>query len=208
MDELDPLQKVELAMLRAEYQKRYQTMIAYLKAKIGEGTEYRNAVARVVISPNGAYYELNDLPEQFMGGVGNSVTYHFVDPAEALALLERAATATAQVDKHNTRAFSILALYSRRGLVDRKNCYSYEFRVEEEAVHPEPAILGAFRPGVMPLFYQIKIDAEYAGEVLQMPRGAVFCISNVGDRSLLVRIPSLGEQVIDLNEIPTSGTIQ
>ena len=39
MDELDPLHKVELAMLRAEYQKRYQTMVAYLKEQIGEGTE-------------------------------------------------------------------------------------------------------------------------------------------------------------------------
>jgi hypothetical protein len=208
MDELDPLQKVELAMLRAEYQKRYQTMIAYLKAKIGEGTEYRNAIARVVISPQGAYYELNDLPEQFLGAAGNSVTHHFVAPIEAQALLERAAAATAQVNSRNTRLMSILALYSRRGLVDRKNCYSYEFRYEEETIHPEPTILGMLQPGVTPLFYQIKIDADFAPAVLQMPRGVVFCIAHVGDRSLIVRIPSEGEQVIDLNEIPTTGTIQ
>jgi hypothetical protein len=207
MDELDPLQKVELAMLRAEYQKRYQTMIAYLKEKIGAGTEYRNAVACVVISPHGAYYELTDLPEQFLGAAGNAVTHHFIAPAEALALLERAVAATARVNKGNTRLLSLFVLYSRRGLVDRKNCYIYEFRVDEETIRPEPSTVGAFQPGVMPLFYQIKIDAEFAPEVLNMARGAVFCIANVGDRSLIVRIPSEGEQVIDLNEVPATGTI-
>jgi len=207
MDELDPLHKVELAMLRAEYQKRYQAMIAYLKDRIGEGTEYRNAVARVVISSHGAYYELNDLPEQFLGAAGERVTHHFVAPAEALALLERAEAATARVNKHNTRLFSLLVLYSRRGLVDRKSCYIYEYRVDEEVIRPEPVTLGTFRPGVVPLFYQIKIDAEFASEVLKMTRGVIFSIANVGDRSLIVRIPSEGEQVIDLNEIPTTGTI-
>jgi hypothetical protein len=207
MDELDPLHKVELAMLRAEYQKRYQTMVAYLKEQIGEGTEYRNAVARVVISPNGAYYELNDLPEEFMGVAGDEVTYRFVAPAEAAVLLARAVEAIACVNSENTRHMSLFVLYSRRGLVDRKNCYIYDFRVEEDVLHPAPQILGAFRPDALPLFYKIKIDADFAPEVLDMPRGAVFCLANVGDRHLLVLIPYSGEQVVDLNEVPTTGTI-
>jgi len=52
-DQLDPLQKVDLAMLRAEYQKRYQAMISYIKEKVGNGVEYRNAVARIIVSDTG-----------------------------------------------------------------------------------------------------------------------------------------------------------
>ncbi len=207
MDELDPLQKVEVAMLRAEYQKRYQTMIAYLKERIGEGTEYRNALARVVISPNGAYCELNDLPEQFIGGAGTEITHRFIAPAEAAALLARAVEATNRVNPQNTRHVSLLALYSRRGLADRTNCYIYDYRVQEEVLHPEPQTIGAVQTDVTPLFYQIKIDADFAPDVLEMPRGIVFCLANVGDRHLLVRIPYEGDQVIDLNAVPATGTI-
>ena len=38
-DKLDPLQKVEIALLRAEYQKRFQVMINYIKEGVGEGIE-------------------------------------------------------------------------------------------------------------------------------------------------------------------------
>ena len=195
-------------MLRAEYQKRYQTMVAYLKAQIGEGTEYRNAVARAVVSPNGAYYELNDLPEEFMGAAGDEVTYRFIAPAEANALLARAVEAIDRITTENTRHMSLFVLYSRRGLVDRKNCYLYDCRIDENVVHPAPYVLGAFQPQKLPLFYKIKIDADFAPEVLEMARGIVFCLANVGDRHLQVRIPYAGDQVIDLNEVPTTGTIQ
>ena len=72
-DQLDPLQKLELAMLRAEHQKKFQVMIAYIKEMVGEGIEYRNGIVRVVVSETGAYYELTDLPEEFFGAVGEEV---------------------------------------------------------------------------------------------------------------------------------------
>jgi len=207
MDELDPLHKVELAMLRAEYQKRYQTMVAYLKDQIGAGDEYRNSVARVVVSSRGAYYELNDLPEEFMGAAGDHVTYRFVAAEEAESLLTRAIDSTARVTQENTRHVSLFVLYSRRGVVDRMNCYVYDYSVDQKMLRPTPQILGVVQPDTPALFFKIKIDADFAPELLGLPRGAVFCLANIGDRSLLVSIPFTGDQVIDLNSTPTTGTI-
>src|SRR5579871_1668048 len=127
MNEFDPLQKVELAMIRAEHQKRYQVMINYVKEQVGEGIEYKNAVVRVFVSKNGAYYEMNDLPEEFCGAAGEEQEHHFVAQAEAISLLTKAVEATARMTRENTTHFQIIALYSRRGLVDRKNCYVYDF---------------------------------------------------------------------------------
>ncbi len=207
MDELDPLHKVELAMLRAEHQKRYQAMIAYLKEKIGEGTEYRNSVARVVVSERGAYYELNDLPEEFSGAASPDVTHHFLSPADAAALLARAVEATGRIDRDNTRHMSLIVLYARRGLVDRKNCYIYDYRANDFVQSTAPLVIGKFQPDVPPLFFKVKIDADFAYEVLGINRGVVFCIANAGDRHLLIRIPYEGDQIVDLNASPSSDTI-
>src|SRR5690242_6085899 len=136
-DQLDPLHKMELALLRAEHQKRYQALIAYLKEKVGEGIEYRNDVVRVVVSDAGAYYELNDLPEEFSGAVGEQVERRFLAPQEAVALLTRVVEAAREVVPDTTRQLSVLVLYTRRGLVDRKNCYVFDY-------HPESR--GAARP--------------------------------------------------------------
>src|SRR5437868_13476429 len=103
MDEFDPLQKVDLAMLRAEHQKRFQTQIAYLKERVGEGIVYRNAVVQVVVSDEGAYYELNDLPEEFGGASGEHIERHFVTQQEAIALLTGAVGALPQANAENTR---------------------------------------------------------------------------------------------------------
>lgn len=206
-DQLDPLQKVELALLRAEHQKRFQVQINYVKEKVGQGVEYRNSVVRIVVSDTGAYYELLDLPEEFSGAVGDEVERHFIAPAEAIALLTRAVTATARATDENTRHFSIIVLYTRRGLVDRKNCYVYDYQPREERPGHAPLEIGQFRPEVMPLFFKVKLSAEYAEEVLGIPGGIVFCMANAGDRHLMVQIPYSGDQVIDLGNLPTSETI-
>ncbi len=208
MDELDPLHKVELAMLRAEHQKKFQAMITYLKDKVGEGVEYRNSVARVIVSDAGAYCELNDLPEEFSGAVGPDVHARSVAPDEAIQLLTRAFDALMQANRENTRHCSLLALYARRGIMDRKNCYVFEYRVGDDEAMSRPLVIGQFQPGVMPLFFKIKIDADFASQALDMPRGMVFCIANAGDRHLLVRVPFTGQQVTNLSDLPLSETVQ
>lgn len=206
-DKLEPRDLVELAALRAEYQKKFQTMIAFIKDKVGEGVEYRNDIVRVVVSENGAYYELLDLPEEFAGAASAEVQRHFMAPREANALLARVVAAIPRATPANTRHFSLIVLYNRRGLVDRKNCYIYEFHANAD--HPDrPASeIGHFRPDALPLFFKVKLDADYAQEVLEIPRGIVFCMANAGDRNLLIRIPFTGESVTDLNDLPTSTTV-
>ena len=209
MDEqFDPLQKVEIAMLRAEHQKRFQTQIALLKERVGEGIVYRNDVVQVVGSEEGAYYELNDLPEEFGGAAGEHVERHFLAEAEATDLLARTFETLPRATAENTRHISVLALYTRRGLADRKNCFVFEYRPNELTPARPPLVIGRFRSGVMPRFYKLKVDADFAQEALGMERGMVFCMANAGDRHLLIRAPFTGDQVHDLNDLPSTATVQ
>ncbi len=203
-DQLDPLQKVDLAMLRAEYQKRYQAMISYIKEKVGAGVEYRNAVARIIVSETGAYCELNDLPENFYGTLGDEVEQRFLTKAEALDLLEKVYTAIPLANPENTRTFSVFALYSRRGIVDRKNCFVYEYNPEQPQ---QSAEIGVYIPDTLPLFFKINLDSDFSSDILDMERGLVFCLATAGDRHIMIRIPFKGELVTDLGNLPTSNTI-
>ena len=209
MDEpFDPLQKVDLAMLRAEHQKRFQTQIALLKERVGEGIVYRNDVVQVVVSEEGAYYELNDLPEEFGGAAGEHLERHFLTESEATALLERTLDSLPRANASNTRHISVLVLYTRRGLADRKNCYVFEYRPAEHTPDRPPLIIGKFQGKVMPRFFKLKIDADFARDALGMDRGMVFCMANAGDRHLLIRAPFTGEEVHDLNDLPSTKTVQ
>ena len=208
MDELDPAHKVELAMLRAEHQKKFQGMIELVKARIEPGVEYRNGVARVVVSDTGAYCELNDLPEEFAGAAGPDVEARSIASDEAVVLLARAVQSVQRANRDNARQCSLLVLYSRRGIIDRENCYVFEYKTTDAQMMSKPLVIGHFQPDVMPLFFKVKIDADFAPAALDMPRGLVFCIANVGDRHLLVRIPFTGEQVTNLSDLPITTTLQ
>jgi hypothetical protein len=206
-DPLNTLQKVELAMIRAEYQKQYQMQISYLKAQVGAGTTYRNAVVQIVVSEKGAYYELNDLPEEFGGAAGETVETRFVAAEKVTELLARAVASLSGATPENTRHLSLLLLYSRRGLADRKTCYVVDYRPEDETPERPPLVIGTFQPEVMPLFFKVKIDADFAQEALEMPRGMIFGMANTGERHLLVQVPFTGEQVFALQDLPTTKTI-
>jgi hypothetical protein len=209
MDEpFDPLQKVDLAMLRAEHQKRFQAQIALLKARVGEGIVYRNGVVQVVVSDEGAYYELIDLPEEFGGAAGEHIERHFLTEREAEALLKRTMGTLPQANASNTRHISVFVLYTRRGLADRKNCYVFEYLPTEHSTNRPPIVIGKFQPDVMPLFFKLKIDADFAPEALGLDRGMVFCMANAGDRHLLIRVPFTGDEVHDLNALPGSSSLQ
>lgn len=205
-DKLDPLQKVEIALIRAEYQKRFQVMINAVKEMVGEGIEYRNGVVRVVVSEAGAYCELVDMPEEFFGAVGEEVERRLVAPAEAIALLTRAVEAVAAATPENTRRISLLALYTRRGLVDRKNCYLFDY-TPHETTRSAPRIIGAFQPDVMPLFFKIRLEADFAEETLGFPGGIAFCMATSGDRHLLIRVRHSANQVTDLGILNGSETL-
>ncbi len=211
MDEVKPfdtMQKVELAMIRAEYQKHYQNQINYLKEIVGEGIVYQNPAVRIVVSEAGAYYELEDLKEEFGGAAGEHIERQFVTEKDAVELLARAVGVFKGATFDNTRRISAIVLYARRGLADRKNSFIFEYQPDELVPTQVPFEIGKFQEGVLPLFYKVTIDSDLAQEAIGMERGMVFCMSNAGDRNLLVRIPYIGDQVINLNELTPAVTIQ
>ena len=207
-DIIDPNQRLDLAQIKTVYQKRFQLQVEYVKEKVGEGVEYKNDVVRVVVSDTGAYYELVDLPEDFSGGVSDRIERHFLSQAEAIAQLEKVYAAAFKATPQNTQHFTLFALYTRSGLVDRKNCFLMEYHPQRDGGKLPPITVGKFQPGVMPLFYKIKLEADYTQEVLQIERGVVFCIANAGDRHLLVRIPYDGPKVTDLGALPDPKIVQ
>jgi hypothetical protein len=209
MDDLfDPMQKLELALLRTEHQNRYQLQINLIKEMIGEGIEYENAVVRIVVSDEGAYYELKDLPEEFSGGVSEKITRHFLSQKEAVTLLSRVFDARKRITVKNTRQFVLMVIYTRTGVIDRKNCYIYDLRRGGEwNMDDKPFELGKFQPGVMPLLFKIKIDADFSEELVGFKRGIAYCMANAGDRHLLVKCPLDGEEITDLGALPMSQTI-
>lgn len=208
-DQLNEHEKVDIALLRAEHQKRFQMMIDFIKERVGEGAEYSNPAARMVVSERGAYCELTDLPEEFCGAAGKSIHLSFVREQDAVNLLERAAAAYGAAAATDTRQLQILAIYSRRGLVDRENCYvvNYMDRLEGAPSH-EP--IGSLRPGAMPLFYKIKVDTCDSGisQSLGIGRGIYLCIITSGDRYPLLRIHYDAGTTTDLTIRKLSRAIQ
>jgi hypothetical protein len=206
-DQLDPREKLELAMLRAEHQKKFQMMINYVKEGVGEGDEYSNGVARMVISKAGAYYELIDLPEEFVGALGSGVEHRFISQPEAMALLEGGVRAAKEVEGTDTRLLQVMALYSRRGLVDRKNCYLMQYKPD---VSSRSNTTGAIQPGVMPLFFKIKVDSRSSEieSAIGANRCILLCLVMPGDRYPLIRIQLDREETTDLGSMAASRTIQ
>ncbi len=208
MDDLfDPMQKLELAMLRTEHQNRYQLQINMIKELVGEGIEYENSVVRVVVSETGAYYELKDLPEDFTGGIGDDMNRNFMSQKEAVTLLSRLFDARKRITQENTRQFIFMVIYTRTGIIDRKNCYIYDHRRSKWNPDDKDFEIGKFLPGVMPLFYKIRIDADFGEELIGFKRGIAFCMANAGDRHLILRLPNEGEYLTDLGGLPMSQTI-
>ncbi len=208
MDDLfDPMQKLELALLRTEHQNRYQLQINMVKELVGEGIEYENSVVRIVVSDVGAYYELKDLPEDFTGGIGDDMNRNFLSQKEAVTLLSRLFDARKRITLKNTRQFILMVIYTRTGIIDRKNCYIYDHRVNQWNDKDKPFEIGHFQPGVMPLFFKIRIDADFGEELIGFKRGISFCMANAGDRHLILRLPNEGEYLTDLGGLPMSQTI-
>ncbi len=199
-DQLEPREKVEVAMLRAEHQKKFQMMIDFIKEQVGDGVEYANSLARFVVSDAGAYYELLDLPEEFAGACGPGVTQSFITRAEAIQLLESAAQTVVTAASAAERQFQILALYTRRGLVDRKNCYVVDY-ARGSTYRPGENVTGELRPGVMPLFFKIKLDSSAGdlGAPAGMNRCILVCIVAPGDRYPLIRIRLASEQTTGID---------
>ena len=142
--------------LRAQHQTRYGVSIAFIKSRVEPGTEYANEVARAVVSPNGGYFELAEMPEEFAGALGSSVSHRLVAPSEALETmrrLERLAVAVIRGDIA-PRALSLYVLYAGGSLRRRQEMFVLD------AKRGEPFFAhGGLQAGVVPRFFKMRLDA-------------------------------------------------
>ncbi len=142
--------------LRAQSQSRYGVSIAYIKSRVGSGTEYANEVARVVVSPSGGYFELAEMPEEFAGALGNSVSHRLVAPSEALDTMRRIERLAVAVIRGDIapRALSLYVLYAGGSLRRRQEMFVLDCkRGEPFFAH------GALQAGVVPRFFKMRLDA-------------------------------------------------
>ena len=202
------IREEHLDWLRAEARRKYQVMIDYIKAQVGEGCEYLNDLVRVVLSERGCYYEFRDMPEEFSGAVGSGFQHEFIGSARATELLAKIQQMVEMSDDSNTREMALLVVYSREGLYNREETYIYHDNAEGETEEDMgPITSGRFRAGVLPLFFKLKVDSELALPLLGARRGVLFFVANLTDQHLLVRIPHEGVGITDLSKVPASQLV-
>jgi hypothetical protein len=209
MDELDSTGRLHLDALDAEYTRRHGVAVEYLKAEVGEGDQYENPVARVVISPNGAWFECVDLPMEFSGSAGAPVEHRFVTDAEAIDLLADLYEFTKTAAVGGAREYGLFVLYTKSGIVDGRNVYTFQYSQKTESPFAQrPQEIGKFQPGVLPLFYRCRIDTDDEAAPLPFNRGVVFCLAHAGEMNLVVEMPYEGEELRDLSDTPVDPVPQ
>jgi hypothetical protein len=183
----------EYASLRAEHQDRHGLTIAYIKKRVGEGTEYANDVARAVLSAQGGYYQLTEMPEEFAGALGAGVSHRLIAPPEAWETL-RQVQALVEAIKAGTqpvRSVSLYALYAGGSLRMRRRMFVFDQRPGEA-----PFAHGAWQPQTLPRFFKLRLDCDAPppadpGLTLGLTQGVLFFLApqNRDDgRSLLATL--------------------
>ena len=196
----------ELPLLRDDSRHEYQMMIDYIKDQVGEGREYVNDLVKVVLSDRGCYYEFRDMPEEFSGAVGSGFRYDFIGTQKSLELLEAIHSLALGPESADTHEISLMVIYGWDGLFRREDAFVYHwmrYGEQEEG----PAVVGVYRPAVLPLFFKLKVDSDLAEPLLGTRKGVLFFVANLSDQHLLVRIPHEGPGVTDLNEVTGVRTI-
>ncbi len=149
------------AALRAAQQERHGAAIAYVRQQVGPGTEYANEVARAVLSDAGAYYELRELPEEFVGALGDGVTHRLVAEAEARDLLGAVQALVADVAQGAmpVRALSLYVLYAGGSLRGRRGMFVFD----QPPGGAAPFTHGAWEPG-LPRAFKLRLHLPPGSE--------------------------------------------
>lgn len=143
--------------LRAQHQAQYGVSIAYIKRKVGAGTEYANEVARAVLSPVGGYFELSEMPEEFAGALGTGVSHRLISETEALDTLRRLEQLVVSVIRGEItpRALSFYVLYAGGSLRRKQEMFVLDYK------RGDPLFAhGGLQAGVVPRFLKLRLDAE------------------------------------------------
>lgn len=180
----------EYASLRAEHQEQHGLTIAYIKKRVGEGAEYANDVARAVLSAQGGYYQLAEMPEEFAGALGAGVSHRLIAPPEAWETLRQvqALVEAIQEGTQPVRSVSLYALYAGGSLRARRRMFVFDQRPGEA-----PFAHGAWQPQTLPRFFKLRLDCgdAPAPAELGLTQGVLFFLApqNRDDgRSLLATL--------------------
>jgi hypothetical protein len=172
----------------------YRELIDFVKRTVGEGAEYFNDLLRVVLSERGCYYQFHHSPEEFSGALGDAFSHEFMGTARALALFS--SVNELAYDPQGDTRLSLLALYPPEPAdPEGEDC---TYAIHDTAEHAHPHRSGRFRPGVLPVFFKLKVASERVLPLLGASSGIVFFAANLTDRHLLVRIPNTGVGSLDL----------
>lgn len=141
--------------VRAAQSERHGLAIAYIKKQVGPGTEYRNEVARAVLSSSGGYYQLAEMPEEFAGALGGGVSHRLVAPSDALALLAQIQAFIEGVLAGTlaVRSASLYALYAGGSLRARREMFVLDQKAGEM-----PFSHGQWQPDILPRFLKLRLD--------------------------------------------------
>jgi hypothetical protein len=141
--------------VRAAHFDRHGLAIAYIKKRVGKGTEYVNEVARAVLSDEGGYYQLAEMPEEFAGVLGAGISHRLIAPPDALTLLTQIQSFVEGLlsGTHTVHAASLYALYAGGSLRMRRELFVLDQRPGER-----PFSQGQWQPGMLPRFLKLRLD--------------------------------------------------
>ena len=180
----------DFAALRTSHQTAHGLTIAYIKKQVGEGMEYANEVARAVLSPEGGYYQLAEMPEEFAGAVGGGVSHRLVGASEAWEAVRALETLVDEVARGAcvVRSLSLYVLYAGGSLRTRRGMFVFDQKPGEAAFAH-----GKWQPDALPRFFKLRLDCDGAPAptALGLTQGVVFFLApqNRDDgRSLLATL--------------------
>ncbi len=169
----------DFADLRASHQAAHGLTIAYIKKKVGEGMEYANEVARAVLSPEGGYYQLAEMPEEFAGAVGGGVSHRLIGVSEAWEAVRALETLVDEVMRGAcvVRSLSLYVLYAGGSLRTRRGLFVFDQNPGEAAFAH-----GQWQPEVLPRFFKLRLDCgdAVAPAALGLTQGVVFFLTPQG----------------------------
>ena len=138
----------EFDTLRAEHQTQHGLTIAYIKKRVGPGMEYANEIAQAVLSAEGGYYQLREMPEEFAGALGAGVSHRLVAGVEAWETLRQVQALVESVTQGTQaiHSLSLYVLYAGGSLRTRQGMFVFDQKPGEAAFCPRSVAAGYFAP--------------------------------------------------------------
>ena len=167
---------LDFAALRAEHQTQHGLTIAYIKRRVGDGMEYANEVAQAVLSAEGGYYQLREMPEEFAGALGEGVSHRLAADVEVWETLRQVQALVESVTQGTqaVRSLSLYVLYAGGSLRTRQGMFVFDQKPGETAFAH-----GQWQADVLPRFFKLRLDSgdEPLPPALGLSNGVLFFLA-------------------------------